>query len=190
MEANDFFEEAKRLFVQGKIRESIEAFTKAAAAGYDPVISFLSRGAAYLKLKEADNAIADFSSIIAMGQKSPRAYYYRGMAYAQKKDHEKAIEDFTRAVELKPDDGASLFARGAAYLEMGKIDEAADDIRRATNHLQAAVQGYADTIGDRTHLDRILAVLEGERREGAFDLNEAEFASIKEMLEEAVSAES
>ncbi len=189
MNTSDFFEDGKRHFVEGRLRESIEAFTKAAGAGYDPRISYLSRGAAYLKLREADMAIEDFSRVITMGGASTRVYYYRGMAHAQKKDYGKAVEDFSRALELKPDDGASLFARGAAYLEMGKIREAGEDIRQATNYLTAAVQGYADTIGDRTHLDRVLAILEGERRSETLDLNESEFETIKAMMEEAVRAE-
>jgi tetratricopeptide (TPR) repeat protein len=189
MKANDIFEDAKRLFVEGKLKESAEAFTRAAKAGYDGKISYLSRGAAYLKLRDADSAITDFSSVIAMDEKSPRAYYYRGMAYAQKKDYVKAVEDFSKAIELKPDDGASIFARGASYLEIDKVDEAAEDIRNATNYLTAAVQGYADTIGDRTHLHKVLAILEGERRQDKLDINESEFETIKAMLEEAVGAE-
>lgn len=189
MDANTFFEDAKRFFVEGKLGESIEAFTKAADAGYDPKISYLSRGVAYLKLRDAENAIKDFSRVITLSGESPRAYYYRGIAHSQKKDFGKAVEDFSRAIELKPDDGAALFARGASYLKMGKIDAAGEDIKQATNHLVKAVQGYADTIGDRTHLDRVLAILEGERRGDALDLNDAEFETIRSMLEEAVSAE-
>jgi tetratricopeptide (TPR) repeat protein len=188
MRAKDFFEVGKRHFVEGRLTESIEAFTKAAEAGYDPQISYLSRGAAYLKLREADKAIDDFSRVIALGEIT-RAYYYRGMAHAQKKEYEKAAEDFSRALELKPDDGASLFARGAAYIEMGKIEQAGKDIKQAANHLAAAVQGYAGTIGDRTHLDKVLAILEGERRGDTFDLNESELETIKAMMEEAVSAQ-
>jgi tetratricopeptide (TPR) repeat protein len=189
MKANDFFEDAKRLFVEGKFKDSIAAFTQAADAGYEREISYLSRGAAYLKLREADNAMADFSSVITLDGGNARAYYYRGMAHAQKKDFTGAAEDFTRAVELKPDEGAFLFARGASYLETGKIDEAAEDIRNATNYLEATVQGYADMIGDRTHLHKVLAILEGERRRETLDLNESEFETIKAMLEEAVGAE-
>ena len=189
MNANELFEEAKRLFIEGKWRESAEEFTKAAKAGYNQKISYLSRGAAYLKLKETDSAIADFGSVISLDDKSPRAYYYRGMAHAQRNNYERAVEDFSKAITLKPDDGASIFARGASYLEMGKIDEAAEDIRNAANYLTAAVQGYADTIGDRTHLDRILAILEGERRQDNIDINESEFEAIKEMLQGAAVAE-
>ncbi len=189
MKANDIFEGAKRLFVEGKFRESAGAFTKAAAAGYDQKISYLSRGAAYLKLKEAENAIDDFSTAIALDKRNPRAYYYRGMAYAKKKDYGRAAEDFSKVLELKPDDGAAMFARGASYLEMGKIDEAGEDIRNATNYLNAGVQGYADMLGDRTHLDKVLAVLEGEKRLENFDINESEFETIKTLLEESVAAE-
>ncbi len=189
MKADDIFEDAKRLFVEGKFKESAEAFTTAATAGYDQKICYLSRGTAYLKLRQTDSAIADFSDAIALDEINPRPYYYRGMAYAQKKDYSSAVKDFSKAIELKPDDGASIFARGASYLEMGKVDEAGEDIRNATNYLHASLQGYADTIGDRTHLDKVLAILEGERRQDSFDINESEFGTIKAMLEESVSAE-
>jgi len=46
MGADDFFEQGKRFFVEGKYKESIEAFTMAAEAGYEQSISYLSRGAA------------------------------------------------------------------------------------------------------------------------------------------------
>jgi tetratricopeptide (TPR) repeat protein len=189
MKTNNFFDDGKLFFVEGKFRESIEAFTKAADGGYDKKISYLSRGAAYLKLRDSDRAVEDFSRVIALEEKNARAYYYRGMAHAQKKDYGRAVEDFTKAIRLKPDDGAALFARGASYLEMGNVDEAAEDIRNATNYLTAAVQGYADTIGDRTHLHKVLAILEGERREEKININDSEFETIRSMLEESVGAE-
>ncbi len=189
MKAIDFFEDGKRLFVEGKLKDSIEAFSKAADSGYDSEISFLSRGAAYLKLRDADRAIEDFSKVIDMNGKNARAYHYRGMAYAQKKDFTSAVQDFTRAIELKPNEGAFFFARGASYMELGKNVEAGEDIRNATNYLEAAVQGYADLIGDRTHLHKVLSILEGERRREMLVLDESEYETIKSMLEDAVGAE-
>ncbi len=187
MGAGDFFEEGKRLFVEGKYELSIEAFTQAAEAGYEQEISYLSRGAAYLKLRRSDEAIADFSWVINVREDNPRAFYYRGMAYAQKGTYEKAAEDFSRALALKPDEGTYLFARGAAYMEMGKLEEAGEDIRNAANYLAAAAQGYADMIGDRTHLDKVLAILEGERRAETLSINDSEFETIKQMLTSGVS---
>ena len=189
MGADTFFEQGKRFFVEGKYQESIDAFTMAADAGHEQSISYLSRGAAFLKLRRADEAIADFSWVIDAGGDNSRAHYFRGMAYAQKRNYEKAAEDFSRAIALKPGEGTFLFARGAAYIEMGKLEEAGQDIKNAANYLAAAAQGYADTIGDRTHLDKVLAVLEGERRAETLDINEAEFETIKQMLEGGVSKE-
>ena len=186
MSASDFFEEGKRFFVEGNYEKSIESFTKAAEAGHDQTISYLSRGAAFLKLRRADEAIADFSWVIDAGGDNSRAYYYRGMARAQKGDYEKAAEDFSKAIAQKPGEGTFLFARGAALIEMGKLEEAGEDIRNAANYLAAASQGYAAMIGDRTHLDKVLAVLEGERRAGAIEINDAEFETIKQTLESGI----
>ena len=189
MKANDFFEEGKRLFVEGKLEESISAFTKAMDAGYDPIVTYLSRGAAYLKLKEPDRAIGDFNKVLELDKNNARAYYYKGMANTQKKDFEKAVADFSKAIALRPEDGASSFARGASYIELGKLEEAGKDIKNATNYLAAAVQGYASTIGDRTHLDKVLAVLEGERRAETLEINEDELKTIKKWLTGGVSQE-
>ena len=64
MKANDLFEDAKRLFVEGKWRESAEAFTKAAEAGYGQKISYLSRGAAYLKMTYSPRQACGVSKVI------------------------------------------------------------------------------------------------------------------------------
>jgi tetratricopeptide (TPR) repeat protein len=189
MKANDFFEDGKRYFVEGNLRDSIEAFTKAADGGFEKEISYLSRGAAHLKLKESDEAVSDFSRVVDLDGKNARAFYYRGMAYAQRKDYDKAVDDFTRAIELKPNEGSFLFARGASYMELGKSEEAGEDIRNATNYLEATVQGYVDTIGDRTHLHKVLAILEGERRSETLAVDESEFDAIKAMLMEGAEVE-
>jgi len=189
METNEFFEAGKRLFVEGRMEESIDSFTKALESGYDPKMSHLSRGAAYIKLKESDKALEDFDKVIELDKNNARVYYYRGMANTQKKDFEKAVADFSKAIELKPDDGASFFARAASLIELGDHEKAVADIKNAANYLAAAVQGYASTIGDRTHLDKVLAVLEGERREKALEINEDELETIKKWLTGGISRE-
>jgi Flp pilus assembly protein TadD len=187
MGADGFFEEGKRFFVEGKLRESISAFTKAVEGGYEPRISYLSRGVAYLRLRESDKAIADFSRVIHLDSNNPRAYYFRGIAHAQEKDFEKAVADFSDAIRLKPDNGAAVFARGAAYIEIGKPEEAVRDIKNASNYLAAVVQGYADMMGDRTHLDKVLAVLEGEKRADVLEISQSEFETIKKWLQKGGS---
>lgn len=184
MGADELFEEGKKLFLEGKIEESINAFSKALDAGSEPGITFMSRGTAQLKLRNPDAAIADFSRAIDAVRDNPKPYYFRGMAYTNKEDFEKGVADFDKAIELKPDYASAIFARGASYIRMNRLEEGGADIKNAVNYGEAAVQGYADTIGDRTHLDRVLAVLEGERRASALAINDAEFEMIRKLLTE------
>lgn len=186
MGAHEFFEDGKRLFVEGKLKESIDAFTEALDTGGNPEIIYLSRGTAHLKLKETIEAIDDFTKAIESGKRNPRTYYYRGMAYTNKEDFGKAVADFSKAIELKPDYAQAFFARGASFIRMNKLEEAGQDIKNAVTYSEAAIQGYADFIGDRTYLDKILAVLEGERRTSALAINDAEFAMIRKWIEEKV----
>jgi tetratricopeptide (TPR) repeat protein len=67
MTGNELFEQAQRLFVEGKHGESIEKFTEALKAGFEPGMTYLSRGAAYLKMNGADKAIEDFTRGITLG---------------------------------------------------------------------------------------------------------------------------
>lgn len=96
------------------------------------------------------------------------------------------MADFNKAIELKPDYAQAMFARGASYIRMNKLEEAGQDIKNAVTYSEASIQGYADFIGDRTHLDKILAVLEGERRSPALSISDAEFAMIRKWIEEQV----
>lgn len=185
MEAKELFEEAQRLFIQGKHKESIEAFTKALEKGAEPGISYLSRGAAYLKMENPDKAIEDFTKAIEANRENFRGYYYRGSAYMVKEDHKNAIKDFTRALELKPDHGASFFARGTCYAQLGLDEEATRDLKTAISYSEAAIQGFVDTFGIlRTQLDGVLALISGERRHPGMELTEEETAKLKKWLEE------
>jgi tetratricopeptide (TPR) repeat protein len=185
METNEFFEAGKRLFVEGRMEECIDSFTKALESGYDPKMSHLSRGAAYIKLKESDKALEDFDKVIGLDKNNARAYYYRGMANTQKKDFKKAVADFSKAIELRPDDGASFFARAASLIELGDNEKAVADIKNAANYLAAAVQGYASTIGDKPLIcgARFSSVLEGEKGKD-LEINEVEQETIKNGLPE------
>lgn len=185
MDANGLLKEAQVLFIEGKDKESIEAFTKAINAGADPYIAFLSRGAAHLKLKEGEHAIKDFSEAIKANFKSPRAYFFRGMAYLLGNEYEKAIEDFTRALELKSDYGMAKFSRSAAYAQLGKFEEASKDLTEVLPQMEVNLQSFADTYGIvRTQMWRLLAQLSGETTWPALKLNEKEVDTLKRWLSE------
>ncbi len=43
MGGKELFQEGQKLFMEGKVKESIDAFTNALEAGYEPRIIYLSR---------------------------------------------------------------------------------------------------------------------------------------------------
>lgn len=185
MDTKELFQKAQRLFIEGKHKESIEAFTKAIESGEKSEIAYLSRGVAYFNLKEHDKALADFSKAIEANEKNVRAYYYRGIAYNAKSEYNRAIEDLNKAIELKPDYGAAVFARGTAYAQIGNDDEAARNIKTALIYGETAAQGFADTFGMfRTQFNKALALITGERKPPTMVLTEEETEKLKKWLEE------
>jgi tetratricopeptide (TPR) repeat protein len=186
MNSQDLLKEAQLLLVDGKDRESIEAFTKAMEAGADPYICHLSSGAAHLKLKELDEAVKDFSGAIEANNKSARAYFYRGMAYMDKNEFEKAVDDFTRALEHKTDYGMAKFSRAVAYARMDKIEEASQDMMAVIPEMEKGLQTFSDSYGIvRTEMWKVFAQLSGERPWPTAELGEKEMETLKKWLEES-----
>lgn len=184
MDPKELFKEAQLLLIQQKFAESADAFTKALEAGADPFITCLSRGAAYLRMKDAGKAIEDFTHAVEVNGENPRAFFYRGMAHMLKEDYERAIADFTRAIELKPDHGAAFFARGTCHANLGHDDDAMHDLRTGISYSEAAIQGFVDTFGIvRTQFDAAMAIISGERKRTGVELSEEETAKVKKWLD-------
>jgi tetratricopeptide (TPR) repeat protein len=178
-------EEAQLLLVDGKDKESIEAFTKAIEAGADPYIAYLSRGASHLKLKQADEALNDFNEAISANSKSARAYFYRGMVYMRKHKFEKAVEDFSKALELKTDYTMAKFSRAISYAQLDKTEEASKDMMAVMPQMEQNIQSFADTYGIvRTERWKVMAQLSGERPLSTLGLSENEIDTLKKWLEE------
>jgi len=185
MNSQDLLKEAQLLFVDGKDKESIEAFRKAMEAGADPYICHLSSGAAHLKLKETGEAINDFGKAIEANNKSARAYFYRGMAYMDKNEFEKAVDDFTRALEQKTDYAMAKFSRAVAYARMDKIEEASQDMMAVIPEMERGLQTFSDSYGIvRTEMWKVLAQLSGERPWPTAELGEKEMETLKKWLKE------
>ena len=185
MDSSGLLKEAQLLLIDGKDKESIEAFTKAINAGADPYIAFLSRGAAHLKLKQGDDAIKDFGMAIKANSKSARAYFFRGLAHMLKNSFEKSVEDFTKALELKTDYGMAKFARSAAYARLDKSDEAAKDLMEVLPQMETNLQSFADTYGIvRTEMGKVFAQISGDRPWPTLTLGEKEMDTLKKWLSE------
>jgi len=183
MEPQELFKEAQLLFLDGKDRESIEAYTKAIEAGADPYIAHLSRGVAYVKMKEVDNAIDDFNSALKANSQSFRAYFYRGMAHMMKEEFEKAVDDFTSALKLKTDYAMAMFSRAVSFARLGRYDEASKDMMVVMPVMEQGLQSFTDSYGIvRTEMWKVMAQMSGEARTPTLELGEKEMDTLKKWL--------
>lgn len=183
MEAQELLRQGQFLFVEGKDRESIEVYTNAIEAGADPYIAHLSRGVAYVKIKEADKALDDFTRALNKNGESARAYFYRGLVHMMKEGFEKAVSDFTKALEFKTDYAMAKFARAVSYARLGKSDEASEDMMSVVPEMEANLQSFADTHGIvRTQMWKVMGQLSGEGEIPALDLNEEAMNILREWL--------
>ena len=183
MDTQELMREAQLLFVDGKVKESIEAFTKAIEAGANPYIAHLSRGVAHVKTEEVEMALNDFNKAISMNNQSARAYFFRGMVYMMKNEFDNAVSDFTRALELKTDYGMAKFSRSVSYARLGKLDESSKDMMAVLPEMEKNLQSFADSYGIiRTEMGKVMAQMAGEA--AALDLNEKDINTLKKWLEE------
>jgi tetratricopeptide (TPR) repeat protein len=183
--SKELFRTAQRLFIEDKKHECIDVFSKAIDAGEKTQIAYLSRGVAFIKTEQTDDAIKDFSMVVSMNNNNMRAHFYRGIAYLSKADFHNAIRDFDKTIELKPDHGAAFFARGSAYAQSGDTSEAARNFKTALIYSETEAQGFADTFGIfRTQFERTLALMTDESKMPVLELTEDEIDKLKSWLEE------
>ena len=79
------------------------------------VIAYISRGSAYLDLKEYDKAITDYNKAIELTPNDAQIYAYRGRAYFETKRYKQAIADYDQALELDEKFGYAYYQRGLLY---------------------------------------------------------------------------
>jgi Tfp pilus assembly protein PilF len=185
MDAKEYFLEGQRFFVEDRLEESIDAFTRSIENGERSELAFLSRGVAYFKSKKLDDAIHDFKTVINMNKQNYRAYFYRGTMYMAKGDYEKAIADFDETIKLRPDYGAAFFARGTAYAQIGNEDEARKSIHTAIKCSEASMQWVADHYGMfRTQFDKALAFITGESELPTMSVTDDQMKTLEKWLKE------
>jgi tetratricopeptide (TPR) repeat protein len=79
------------------------------------------------KIKEYNNAINDFTFLIANGFMKTESSFYRGNCYFLQGEYKKAIEDYSVAIEHEIDNAEIYYNRGYAYFRCGEYDKAIND---------------------------------------------------------------
>jgi tetratricopeptide (TPR) repeat protein len=91
----------------------------------------VKRGNAYLRDKQYDRAIAEFSKAVEMNPRNIAAFTGQGWAYEHKKDHDRAIADFNQAIQIDPQAAIGFTTRGWVYMSRKDYEKAIADFSQA-----------------------------------------------------------
>lgn len=92
-----------------------------------------NRGLGYLRSKQYDKAIIDFSEAILVNPKNPFAFDNRGDAWREKGQYDRALSDYNEALSIEPTFTSSLLNRGITYELQGDKTKARADYEAALN---------------------------------------------------------
>jgi tetratricopeptide (TPR) repeat protein len=93
--------------------------------------AYSQRGLAYLKLKQYDQAIADFDKDLELIPVATRSYINRAGVYMQLNKYDLAIQDLTKSIEINPNEEQAWLNRGLSYVYQRKTDLAISDCNKA-----------------------------------------------------------
>ena len=103
----------------------VEYITKEIEISPDYYLGYRNRALLYSRVKDYENAEADYIKAIELDPENDENYYYRGNFYRNfLEDNDKAIADYTRAIELDPVDPYNYFQRGYTFGENEQYNEA------------------------------------------------------------------
>jgi len=105
-EAEEFKSKGNDALQAGKLTEAIENYTKAINADGTNHVYYSNRSAAFLKKGDANNALEDANSTIAINPDFPKGYSRKGAALHALKRYNDAIAAFEQGLAKFPNDAA------------------------------------------------------------------------------------
>lgn len=108
-----------------------DAFSEAIKI-YPFAVAYRGRGDAYDKLKEYQQALADYNQAIRLNPDNAQAYASRGRVYSKLKEYQHAIADYSQAIRLKPDDASAYSSRCLVYYQLKEHHIAIADLNQVT----------------------------------------------------------
>jgi lipoprotein NlpI len=134
--AAKLIEEAGDAYQAGKNKEAIELATKAAKLDpKNPAAPFVL-GSAHLKLRQNEEAIKAFTTVIELDAKTAAtAYDRRGDAYLKTGKFKEAIADFDEFLKARPKLAPDHWRRGIALYYAGRFKDGVDqfELHRKVN---------------------------------------------------------
>jgi tetratricopeptide (TPR) repeat protein len=128
---NDCYQATLKTDDREIIRVCTAALEKGGIQGETLSITLSNRGLGYLRNKEYDKSIIDFSEALLINPKNPYAFNSRGEAWREKGNFERAFADFAESLNVDPGFTAAYYNRGVAYERQGDVNAARAEYQKA-----------------------------------------------------------
>jgi len=113
------------------IRVCSAALEKGGVNNEDRSIALSNRGLGYLRNKEFDKSIIDFSDALLINPKNAYSFNFRGDAWLQKSNYDRAHADFEEALKIDTGFTGAIYNRGLTYERQGNVVAARAEYRKA-----------------------------------------------------------
>ena len=104
------------------------------------------RASSFEKKQSYEQAVADYTRIVNLGEPNVGALFARGVAYEKLKMFEESVRDFTEVLNIDPHHYRAVYARAAVKNRMGKFEDAVEDYAVALEQ-DAAVFNDVKVVG-------------------------------------------
>jgi serine/threonine protein kinase/tetratricopeptide (TPR) repeat protein len=122
---------AAELAAKGCFRDALPLLTEVTAEDPQDFWAWFLRGVCHDHLSQPTDAIACYSTCIALGPDSPWAYLNRGLTHLRQQSFKRAAADFDHVIALRPNHAEAFQNRAAARQGMKLNAEAVADLTRA-----------------------------------------------------------
>jgi tetratricopeptide (TPR) repeat protein len=131
--ADDYVEQGKALYIEGRYEEAIASHDKAIQIDSDNARAWFSKGAALTKLQQYEEAIACYNQALLIKPEFLEARFGKGTALAKLQQYEEAIAAYDQVTLIKPDFYLAWFGKARCHALQGNTELALDNLEKAIN---------------------------------------------------------
>ncbi|MEY2395000.1 MAG: hypothetical protein QOF94_1345 [Acidobacteriaceae bacterium] len=133
MKADDLVESGRAAMNSGNLAMAVQLLKRATEVEPKNKYAWNILGAAYIGMRQNDNAITALNKQIEINPYDEYAYNALARAYWQERKYDDAVTAFNKQIEINPLDKFAHAGLGAMYSEWHKYAEAAPELEKATS---------------------------------------------------------
>ncbi len=131
--ANDYVEQAKALYFEGRYEDAIAFYAEAIQLEEENPRAWFGRGATLAKLQKWEEAIAAYETASQIKPDFSEAWFGKGTALTKLQRFDGAIAAYAKAIQIKPDFLLAWFGKARCHALKGDLEFTLESLRQAVS---------------------------------------------------------